>query len=134
EVLDSFKNDVFGLEQEVVKLETKNVESKKEGNKKEDKVQEKSKNNKEEGKELKEETEHFTTEEEKSQDSVKEDIEECEEVQELTGELNFKAIDKFYKLLERIDTRSPSKKMYSLLKKGGLKEEVIVDFMKCKNI
>lgn len=130
EVLDSFKNDVFGLEQEVVKLETKNVESKKE-----DKVQEKSKNNKEEGKELKEEIEHFATKEEvKSQDSVKEEIEECEEVQELTGELNFKAIDKFYKLLERIDERSPSKKMYSLLKKGGLKEEVIVDFMKCKNI
>lgn len=129
EVLDSFKNDVFGLEQEVVKLETKNVESKKE-----DKVQESS-NNEEEGKELKEEIEHVTTKEEvKSQESVKEDIEESEEVQELNGELNFKAIDKFYKLLERIDERSPSKKMYSLLKKGGLKEEVIVDFMKCKNI
>lgn len=134
EVLDSFKNDVFGLEQEVVKLETKNVESKKEGKVPEDKSQESS-NNKEEGKELKEEIEHFATKEEvKSQDSVKEDIEECEEVHELTGELNFKAIDKFYKLLERIDERSPSKKMYSLLKKGGLKEEVIVDFMKCKNI
>lgn len=128
EVLDSFKNDVFGLEQEVVKLETKNVESKKE-----DKVQESS-NNIEEGKELKDEIEHFTTEEVKSQDSVKKENEEYEEVQELTGELNFKAIDKFYKLLERIDERSPSKKMYSLLKKGGLKEEVIVDFMKCKNI
>lgn len=135
EVLDSFKNDVFGLEQEVVKLETKNVESKKEGKVQEDKVQEKSSNNKEEGKELKEEIEHFDTKEEvKSQDSVKKEIEEYEEVQELTGELNFKAIDKFYKLLERIDERSPSKKMYSLLKKGGLKEEVIVDFMKCKNI
>lgn len=128
EVLDSFKNDVFGLEQEVVKLETKNVESKKE-----DKIQ-KSSNNKEEGKKLKDEIEHFTTEEVKSQDTVKKEIEEYEEVQGLTGELNFKAIDKFYKLLERIDERSPSKKMYSLLKKGGLKEEVIVDFMKCKNI